>query len=250
MICALLIGRKNSKGFPKKNTIKILGKYLCEYSLSAAKKSKFVERIYVSTDCPIIKNVSKNKYKAILLNRPKKLTTDKALGEDVFVNGYNQIKDQLKKENKKISILILLFANVATIDFKLIDKGIKILKRNKKFDSAVSTSVYNMWSPLRARKLNKDGSLKPFVPFKKFGNPKTLNCDRDSQGDVYYADMAVSVVRPKCLDNIKNGLLPQKWMGKRIAPIFSEAGFDLDYKWQVPQAEYWIKHNRKKKFNK
>ena len=107
-----------------------------------------------------------------------------------------------------------------------------------------------MWSPLRARKLCKDGTLKPFVPFRTFGNPKTLNCDRDSQGNVYYADMAVSVVRPKCLDNIKNGLLPQKWMGKKIAPIFSEAGFDLDFKWQVPQAEYWVKQNRKKKFNK
>ena len=45
----------------------------------------------------------------------------------------------------------------------------------------------------------------PFVPFKTFGNPKTLNCDRDSQGDVYYADMSVSVVRPKCLENLKSG---------------------------------------------
>ena len=98
-----------------------------------------------------------------------------------------------------------------------------------------------MWSPLRARKLMKDGTLKPFVPFKTFGNPKTLNCDRDSQGNVYYADMSVSVVRPKCLKNMKRGLLPQKWMGKKIAPIKSEAGFDLDYEWQVPLAEYWIK---------
>ena len=103
-----------------------------------------------------------------------------------------------------------------------------------------------MWSPLRARKLRKNGSLKPFVPFETFGNPKTLNCDRDSQGDVYYADMSVSVVRPKCLEEMKNGLLPQKWMGKVIAPIKSEAGFDLDYEWQVPLAEYWIKKNLKK----
>ena len=75
---------------------------------------------------------------------------------------------------------------------------------------------------------------------------KTLNCDRDSQGDVYYADMSVSVVRPKCLEEMKNGLLPQKWMGKVIAPIKSEAGFDLDYEWQGPLAEYWIKKNLKK----
>ena len=85
---------------------------------------------------------------------------------------------------------MLLFANAATINSNLIDKGIKILKRNKKYDSAVSTSVYNMWSPLRARKLSKQGYLEPFVPFETFGNPKTLNCDRDSQGDVFFADMS------------------------------------------------------------
>ena len=78
-------------------------------------------------------------------------------------------------------MVVLLFANVATISSNLIDKGIKILKKIKRSDSAVSTSIYNMWSPLRARKLKKNGSLKPFVPFETFGNPKTLNCDRDSQ---------------------------------------------------------------------
>ena len=53
--------------------------------------------------------------------------------------------------------------------------------------------------------------------------------------------MSVNIVRPNCLENIKNGLLPQKWMGKKIAPIFSEAGFDLDYEWQLPSLKYWIK---------
>ena len=101
-----------------------------------------------------------------------------------------------------------------------------------------------MWSPLRARKLDKNGNLIPFVPFKTFGNPKTLNCDRDSQGDVYFADMSVSVVRPKCLENLKNGLLPQKWMGNKIAPIPSWGGCDVDYNWQVPMVEYWLKKNK------
>lgn len=241
MICALMIGRKGSKGLPGKNTKKIFGKSLCEYPIIAAKKTNLIERIFVSTDCSNIKKVTK-KYKVNFLKRPKKFSTNKALGDDVFVDGYQQIKKILKKENKKIELLVLLFANVATINSKLIIKGIKILKKNKYFDSAVSTSVYNMWSPLRARKLSKTkGNLVPFVPFEVFGNPKTLNCDRDSQGNVYYADMSVNIVRPNCLENIKNGLLPQKWMGKKIAPIFSEAGFDLDYEWQLPSLKYWIK---------
>jgi hypothetical protein len=99
-----------------------------------------------------------------------------------------------------------------------------------------------MWSPLRARKINEKGLLSPFVPFETFGDPKTLNCDRDSQGDVWFADMSVSIVRAKCLESIYTGMLPQKWMGNNIYPIKQEAGLDIDYQWQVPQAEYWLKY--------
>ena len=245
MICALMIGRTGSRGLKGKNTKKICGRYLCEYSLIAAKNSKYVDRIFVSTDDPKIMKVGR-KYGATIIKRPKYLTTQKALGDDVFVHGYNVIKKIFKKQNKTIELIVLLFANVATINAELIDRGVKFLRKNKNFDSAVSTSIYNMWSPLRARRLMKDGSLKPFVPFETFGNPKTLNCDRDSQGDVYFADMSVSVVRPKCLEEMNKGLLPQKWMGNKIAPIKSESGFDLDYIWQLPIAEYWIKNNFKK----
>ena len=240
MIVALMIGRAGSKGFPGKNTKKILKFKMCEYPLIAAKKSKYIKEIFVSTDCDRIKKISQ-KYKAKYIKRPKYLAEDEALGEDVFKHGY----DEIKKKYKNIKLLVLLFANAPTINAKLIDKGIEILLKNKNYDSAVSVSIYNMWSPLRARKLDKKGLLKPFVPFKIFGDPKNLNCDRDSQGNVYFADMSVSVVRPRCFSNMKNNLLPQKWMGKKIAPIFSDFGLDLDYEWQLGQVKQWIKKNFK-----
>ena len=243
MIVALMMGRAGSRGLKNKNLLKINGRKLCEYPLIAATKSQYTKSIYVTTDCPKIKKISQ-KYKAKIIERPKILCNSSALGENVYEHGYFEIKKDLKKNSKKIELIVLLMANSATVTWKMIDKGIKFLRRNKSFDSAVSTSIYNMWSPLRARKLDKKGALKPFVPFKVFGNPKTLNCDRDSQGDVYYADMSVSIVRPKCLENLKSGLLPQKWMGKKIAPIKSDAGFDVDYEWQIPQLQYWLKKNR------
>tara|TARA_B100000787_G_C16160067_1_gene280935 strand:- start:532 stop:1266 length:735 start_codon:yes stop_codon:yes gene_type:complete len=236
MIIAIMIGRKGSRGFPGKNTYKVLGRALCEYPLIAAKKSKFIDKIYVATDCNKIKKIS-SKYNVEFIDRPKKLNTNKALADHAFEYSYEQVK---KKNTKKIELVVLLFANAPTINFKLIDQGITLLKKKKSFDSAVSTSVYNMWSPLRARKLASDGSLKPFVNFNYFGNPKTLNCDRDSQGDVHFADMSLSVVRPKCLENLKDGLLPQRWMGKKIMPIRSWGGCDVDYKWQIPGVEHWL----------
>ena len=247
MIVALMIGRAGSSGFPGKNLKKVLGKSLCEYPLIASKKSKYVDKLFVSTDCPIISKIGK-RYGAILIKRPKHLATKKALGEEVFKDGYFKIKKLLETQNKTIDLIVLLMANAPTITPTLIDKGINILKKDNSIDSAVTTSVYNMWSPLRARKLDKKKLLKPFVPFETFGNPKTLNCDRDSQGNVFYADMAASIVRPRCLEKLKEGLLPQKWMGKKIAPIQSWGGCDVDYKWQIPMVEFWLrKHGFKNK---
>lgn len=237
-----MIGRKGSTGYPGKNIKKVMGRSLCEYPLIAAKNSKKIDQIFVSTDCPTIKKISK-KYRAIIIDRPKNLANNKALGEDVFKHGYFQIKRILEKENKELDLLVLLFANAPAVSPKMINHGINVLKKNKNIDSAVSTSVYNMWSPLRARKVDAQGLLKPFVPFSNFGNPNTLNCDRDSQGEVHFADMSLSIVRTKCLKNLSSGLLPQKWMGKKIYPIRSWGACDIDYEWQIPGIIYWLKKN-------
>ena len=53
--------------------------------------------------------------------------------------------------------------------------------------------------PIRARKLTSNGYLEPFIKLNNFDNIEQANCDRDSLGDVYFADMGVSVVRSRCL---------------------------------------------------
>lgn len=241
-VCALMIGRDGSVGFPKKNVYLVLGRPLAAYPLMAAKGAQHVDRLFVSTDSPGIMAIAREQG-AELIERPPELATKQALGEDVFVHGYREITRRLALEGRGVELVVLLFANAATITGQLIDHGIEILRKNEQLDSAVTTSIYNMWSPIRARKLDGDGCLKPFVPFETFGDPRTLNCDRDSQGDVYFADMSVSVVRPRCLDRLHEGLLPQKWMGQRIAPIPSWGGCDVDYEWQIPMVEFWLRQH-------
>jgi CMP-N-acetylneuraminic acid synthetase len=240
LIVALMIGRAGSTGFPGKNIMPVMGRPLAAYPLMAARASRHVHRLYVSTDSPEIMAIGR-KYGAEPIERPPELATKEALGEHVFAHGYEEIARRLAREGKTVELVVLLFANAATVTGELIDEGIEALRRDPTLDSAVTTSVYNMWSPLRARKLDADGCLKPFVPFETFGDPKTLNCDRDSQGDVYFADMGVSVVRPRCLEKLEEGLLPQKWMGQRIHPIRSWSGCDIDYEWQVPSVEFWLR---------
>ena len=239
MIVALMLGREGSVGFPGKNTFPVLSRPLMSYPLLAARFSKNVDLVYVSTDSEKIKRVALE-YGATVIDRPPELATKYSLGEDAYVHGYQYIKKSL---SKSIELIVLLFCNSATIVARTIDEGIDILRKDLTLDSAVTVSCYNMWSPMRARKINSEGLLQPFVPFEVFGDPQTLNCDRDSQGDVLFADMSVSIVRPHCLDNLDYGILPQRWMGQRIYPLKQWGGCDVDYQWQVPGVEFWLREH-------
>lgn len=240
MICALLLGREGSSGFPGKNTYPVLGRPLVAYPLMAARDAQTMDRVYISTDSPRLKTIAQE-YGVYIIDRPPHLATKTALGEDAYLHGYQVIRDELAKQDENIEIMILLFANAATVTSQTIDDGVRLLREHPEYDSAVTVSCYNMWSPLRARKIGDDGLLHPFVPFETFGDPKTLNCDRDSQGDVWFADMGVSIIRPRCLEHLHDGLLPQKWMGQKIYPLKQWGGLDVDYEWQLPLVEHWLK---------
>ncbi len=52
MICALLLGRKGSVGFPGKNLIQIFGKPMTWYPMNAVLSSGIVDKGFISTDDP------------------------------------------------------------------------------------------------------------------------------------------------------------------------------------------------------
>jgi len=238
MIVALLLGRKGSKGFPGKNTYPVLDHPLAWYPMITALNVSEIDMTFLSTDDPELMQLA-TELGISIIERPPELASDDALGEHAYVHGYQEIQKHLA--GSIIDMLVLMMCNAATITSKSISEGIEHLKTDPNVDSAVTVSRYNMWSPLRARTVNECGLMEPFVPFEAFGDPDLMNCDRDSQGDVWFADMGCSVVRSRCLEHIEQGMLPQKWMGKNILPLYQEAGFDLDYEWQVPLVEWWIK---------
>lgn len=240
MICALLLGRQGSIGFPNKNVYPVLGRPLVSYPLMAAMGATSVDRVYMSTDSQMLRTIGLQ-HGARIIDRPAPLASKTALSEDAYVHGYELIARDLAREGDHVELMVLLFANAATLTPALIDEGVDVLRRHPDFDSAVSVSCYNMWSPLRARRIGDDGLLHPFVPFEAFGDPANLSCDRDSQGDVWFADMGLSIVRPRCLEHVHTGLLPQKWMGQKIHPLKQWGGLDVDYEWQIPLVEHWLR---------
>ena len=129
-IFCIIPARTSSKRIKNKNIVKIKGKELILYSLESAIKCKKIEKIFVSTNSKIIRNIC-SKYKDSrlkIISRSKKSETDTASTE-ILLNEF------LKKHN--CDILILLQATNIFIKQKdlsdAIDKFIK-----GKYDSMLS----------------------------------------------------------------------------------------------------------------
>lgn len=234
MNVALAIGRGGSTGLPGKHFQKLVGRPLMAYPLMAAKHATLVDRVFISTDTEAIAEEGE-RHGATRIERPAYLATKEALSEDAFKHGYEAIRDMIEEEPESIT---LLFCNGATITPGLIDQGIEALRADPALDSAVSCSRYNMWSPLRARRIDENGHLVPFVPVSMF---EAADCDRDTQGDVYFADCSAFVVRPRCFDYDRLGEAPFRWIGQKVHPLKQWGGLDVDYDWQMPMVEFWLR---------
>lgn len=231
MIPTLIIGRKGSR-VKDKNVRPVLGRPLALYPILAAKNARRVTDVFVSTDCEKIRALAmENGCRHI--ERPAFLATNEALAEDAFKHGFEAIQ---KTAATPIEFIVLLFANGATIPPGSIDEGVDFLRKHSDYDSVVTVSKLNMFSPLRARKI-EDDHVKAFVDPSFF---KNATCDRDSQGDTYYVDCSLFVLRPRCFD-YGGGELPFRWIGKNVRPIVQEIGFDVDFEWQFPVVEYALR---------
>ena len=235
MIAALAIGRAGSTGFKNKNLKKIVGRPLSSYCMLAAVNSRLVDKTYVSTDSDEIAAIG-SEYGAEIIKRDPNLATHAALSQDAFKNGYETIVKRVSPE--PVEMVVLLFCNGATITPGLIDKGIQTLREKPELDSAVTVSKYNMWSPLRAHRV-ENGLLHPFIDASTFG---AATCDRNSQGDVFFPDCSAFVVRPRCFD-FSYGVPPFPWIGRKVHPLEQWGGLDVDFEWQMPQVEFWLRQH-------
>lgn len=67
-ILAIIPARGGSKGIPRKNIRVLAGKPLIAYSIEAAVKSRYIDRVVVSTEDKEIAEISKNRKDYILQN--------------------------------------------------------------------------------------------------------------------------------------------------------------------------------------
>jgi CMP-N-acetylneuraminic acid synthetase len=149
---ALITARGGSKGLPRKNILSLCGKPLIAWTINAAKRSKNIDYIYVSTEDDEIAAISKE-CGAEVIPRPMNLAEDTSSSEPVIEHSINY----LMKKNIDVQNICLLQPTSPLRTHEQIDKAFDIYF-HKKANCVVSV-FEPKHTPVKAYKLESDGSI-------------------------------------------------------------------------------------------
>lgn len=160
-ILAIIPARGGSKGIPQKNIKPVAGKPLLAWNIIAAKESKYISRIVVSTDDKNIAEVAKQ-YGAEVIKRPDELSSDTATSESALIHSLNYLKET---ENYFPDLLVFLQCTSPLTQPQDIDNCIETLLNNDA-DSATTVTDFHyfIWkkdSKGLAEGINHDKNFRP-----------------------------------------------------------------------------------------
>lgn len=125
-ILGLIPARGGSKGIPGKNLISLCGKPLLQYTCEAAKGSKMLTRVIVSTDDQHIADVAVGCGIEVPFLRPKELSEDTTPMIDVLLHTLAE----LAKAKQEPDILVLLQPTSPLRTAQDIDDAIQLLQKS------------------------------------------------------------------------------------------------------------------------
>ncbi len=207
---AIIPARSGSKGIKDKNIKRLNGKPLIYYSIKEAKKSKFIDKLIVSTDSKKIKTIALQLGAEAPFLRPKNLATDKTGMYPVIRHAV----DYLEKKGEKFNIILILQPTSPLRTAIDIDKAVVKLI-NSKADSVVSLCLAEH-SPYWMRIIKKD-KVHPFIKSRQY-------LRRQDLPKVYRMNGAIYVFKRSVLINQKSIL------GKDTRPLIMtpENSIDID----------------------
>lgn len=188
-IC-IITARSGSRGLKNKNIRKLKGLPLIAHTILAAKKSKMLTRVILSTDSRLYAKIGLKFGAEVPFIRPKRLATSKAHHPDVVNHALKFIE---KKDQIKFDYVVMLQPTSPFRKSKHINEAIKkFLKENNDSLISVKKQDYPPWW-LFALKKNK---LSQFLNFK---NKNVFNLERQEFPKLYRPNGAIYVSKRNVL---------------------------------------------------
>jgi len=215
-VLALIPARGNSKSIPRKNIRDFAGYPLIVWSIAAAKQSRLITRIVVSTDDEKIAGVSLQHGVEIPFIRPAELAQDTTPDLPVFQHALNWLKDQ---EDYLPNMVVQLRPTSPIRPPNLIDQAIVLLADNLNVDSvrgvvASDQNPYKMW------RINQEGTMIPLLTIE--GIPEAYNVPRQDLPLTYWQTGHIDVIRTSTI------LKKKSMSGDVILPLIIDSAYTVD----------------------
>ena len=194
-ILAIIPARGNSKSIPRKNIREFAGHPLIAFSIAAARQSRLVTRVIVSTDDFEIAEISKHYGAEVPFMRPAEIAEDATLDLPVFEHALHWLA-----ENEKYApeIVIQLRPTSPIRPVELVDKAIELLVSHPEADS-VRGVVASGQNPFKMWKINSDGVMQPLLEVKGIKEP--YNAPRQDLPPTYWQTGHIDAIRPRAILN-------------------------------------------------
>jgi len=189
-VLALIPARGQSKRLPRKNVMNLCGRPLLGWPVQAARKSKYVDRIIVSTEDEEIAATAHRQGADVPFLRPLELATDTAPSAAVVCHAVRS----LAALGDSYDYLVLLEPTSPLTESEDIDRALETLQAKREIaDSIVGVSRVVAAHPAFDVVIGPDGLLRPFLDrdFGKAGRQQEISELYFFEGSLYISDMNV-----------------------------------------------------------
>jgi D-3-phosphoglycerate dehydrogenase / 2-oxoglutarate reductase len=223
---ALILGKEENTAF-NRFTFPVLNRPVAKYTILAASHASKINEVYLSSDSAGLLKIGEDAKTVKIIRRISGSAA--TLTKEIKI-AVGQIKSLSGSYPDCITILL---ANSPCITNDMIDNAVTFLEEHPQFDSVVTAMNRIEFSPNRLFHFDNKNQFK-LVPWRE-----------DVDRSAYFLDRRVMCIKVNTILGSKNDSdYFESILGENIHPMIQQEGiWDIDYIWQVPLVERWLKQN-------
>lgn len=228
-ILAIIPARGNSKSIPGKNIREFAGFPMLAFSIAAARQSRHVTRVIVSTDSQEIAEVAREFGAEIPFMRPARLGQDDTLDYPVIEHALNWLAEN---ENYFPELVIQLRPTSPIRPQEMVDEAVALILAYPEADS-VRGVVPSAQNPYKMWFIDGQGRLQPILKVEGIREP--YNAPRQDLPDTFWQTGHIDVIRTAIIRE-KKSLSGDVILPLMVDPVYS-VDIDTPLDWERAQRQ-------------
>lgn len=232
-VVCIIPARSGSKGIPSKNIKDFNGHPLLAWSIAAAKLTRSINRIIVSTDEKEYANLARTYGAEVPFLRPRILSRDGSLDIHYLRHAAMWLE---ANEQSVPSTFVILRPTTPLRDPRVLESAISLFEKKNKISSLRSMQAAPV-TPEKCYRLSTDNKIKSILSRNYMGMP------RQKIDKAYIFNGYIDIVR---LETFIDSDMP---FGGEIFPLLTEATIDIDTLMDWEYLEFIVKKSPSKLLN-